>query len=157
MSDDQLRRNIAEWFSAGQPVDRHAAGERLVRAWQPGDGITCYAAGYQKKNPCPAPVAMVKDLFIQKLGYSGRQTITRIVCIRHLSEAFGAASVPLQEQAIERAALEELAQRHWDEYQAILSDQRARQLRGRLAALPEELREQVIAAMESAGPGDGAA
>lgn len=149
MSDEELRRNVAEWYSAGQPVDRRAAGECLVRVWQPGDGIACYAAGYQKKQPCPAPVAVVKDIFLERSGYAGRQRVTRVVCIRHLSEVFGATAVPVQEQDTERAALEELATRHWDEYQIIRVSQREQLLRNRLSALPEELREQVIAAMEA--------
>lgn len=156
MSDEALRTNAIEWYSAGILKVGFSSRERLVRAWRPGDGLNCSAAGYQKKHPCPPPVAVVKDALVASHLNGHQPVVTRVVYIRHLAAAFGAGAAPQQEQATEKSALEALAQRHWDEYQAILADQRAQLLRSQLSMLPDELRDQVMTAMESDDPEGGA-
>lgn len=144
---DSLRDNAIEWWSAGRENTWSKNREAFVRVWTPGDGLTCFASGYQRRNSCLAPVAVVKEVLIRNDGYRERATVSRVVCIRHLAQKFGADPAPVQEQAVNQAALEELAQRHWTEYSDILSEARTRLMQERLAVLPEDLRDRVIEVM----------
>lgn len=150
MSGDLERQNAIEWYSTGIDNDYRSRRETLVRAWRPGDGMRCASAGYQKAHPCTSPVAVVKDVLLTAPSRYDKTVINRVVCIRHLSTIFGSKPAAVEERDTDRAALEQLAQRHWDEFSQILTDMRDALLRDRLSALPEELRDQVIEAMTAA-------
>jgi hypothetical protein len=148
------QQNALDWYSAG--VSRpgyQTTREVLVRVWQPGDGVRCSAANKQSNHPCDAPVAVVREVLVATPTTSRAQTsITRVACLRHLATRFGIDGTP-EDAGSDQAALEELASRHWDEYQGILASRRQDLLRRRLSALPEELRDQVIEAMTAAEEG----
>lgn len=134
----------AEWFSAGQTSSYGPDRERLVRVWEPGDGIRCSAAGYNGRFPCGEPVAVVKDVMGRTPGKSEAGTINRVFCLRHVAKSFCAEVGTGAEAATERAALEELAQRYWDQYQEIHTRISNELLEARFSALPTDLRIKVI-------------
>lgn len=133
-----------EWFVTGINSGREVA----VRAWCPGDGLGCSSAGYNSKHPCSEPVAVVKEVLIQPSSSSyryERQTINRTLCLRHLAKHFDSDLGIKVENLIEKRAAEELAQRYWDQYQAIRARMSDEILQARFSMLPEALRDRVVA------------
>lgn len=142
---------MSEWFSAGiLPRNKWSDepwSEVLVRAWEPGDGMSCAASAHNKKIVCGEPVAVVRVARInqEKTGRWDRTVVTRVVCIRHLAKYFDDEVSSTTDVEVERQALEELAQRYWDQYQQIRDRRRNELLEKRYSALPNGLREKVIA------------
>ncbi|MDH6199246.1 hypothetical protein M2272_005914 [Mycobacterium frederiksbergense] len=150
---------MSEWFSAGIRYRwNDPEYEVLVRAWEPGDGIACGSAAYNKRIACSEPVAVVRQERIDgKTGRYERQSITRVCCIRHLAKLFDAEVSPAVDAEVEKQSLEELAQRYWDQYQQIRERRVSDLLEKRFAALPNGLREKVVALARESGdtePGD---
>lgn len=136
-----------QWYSAGVQYrwNDEPTYETLVRTWSPGDGISCSASAHNKRIPCGAPVAVVRQVRVgEPRGAAPRSSITRVYCIRHLAKLFDVA--PTADNEVERQALEELAQRYWDQYQEIRQRLADELLERRFAGLPNGLREQVVAA-----------
>lgn len=151
-----------EWFSAGlRPRNVYSDepySEVLVRAWEPGDGMLCHASSHNKRISCGEPVAVVKMARLNKdrTGRWDRIVYTRVACIRHLAKFFDGEVSPTVDVELERQSLEELAQRYWDQYQKIRERRLGELLEKRYAALPNGLRERVIALSSESGDGDAA-
>ena len=132
----------------------------LVRVWQPGDGLTCAQSKRSNKIPCGEPVAVVKTLSNNgcrvgtpdpvMVAYRGEHqtsdiTITRVVCLRHVASLVDSKLGAASDYDYERQALEELAQRYWDQFQAIKDRLYRELIDARFSVLPSELRSRVAA------------
>ncbi|MEX7474240.1 hypothetical protein AB4Z39_31590 [Mycobacterium adipatum] len=144
---------MSDWYSAGFKYRwNDPEFEILVRAWEPGDGMNCGSASYNKRVACGEPVAVVKHVRVDnKAGRYDRQTISRVCCIRHLAKFFDSEVSPSVDAEVEKQALEELAQRYWDQYQTIRNRRVNELLEKRFSALPNGLRERVIAVARETG------
>lgn len=116
-------------------------GERVtVRAWRPGDGLTCSSAA-KLKDPamrCGVPVAVIVSQ--QATGPGGRlKTVGRIACAIHLAGQFGFSRGETRVRA-EKAARELVIANHWDEYQKALDDACDAAEVELLAQIPDEVR-----------------
>lgn len=147
---------MSEWFSAGMKFrnsySKDPEFEVLVRAWEPGDGMTCHAAAHNARFECGEPVALMRHVRVD--GQTGRwvhQSVTRVCCIRHLAKLFDGELSPTVDAEVEKQALEELAQRYWDQYQAIRDRRVNALLEKRFGALPNGLREKVVAIARESG------
>lgn len=149
---------MTEWFSAGYKMRfNDPEYEILVRAWEPGDGMRCHASSHNKSISCGEPVAVVRQERCDgKSGRWERQSITRVSCIRHLAKFFDAEVSLVVDAEVEKQALEELAQRYWDQYQTIRERRVNELLEKRFSALPNGLREKVVAIAREAEAGDAA-
>ncbi|SLH07210.1 Uncharacterised protein [Mycobacteroides abscessus subsp. abscessus] len=134
---------MSEWYSTGYTA-RRGTRERLVRAWEPGDGIACTNSRNRSRVACGEPVAVVKDVETKEAGFHTPQVINRVFCLRHLANNFGENVGVGAENDIERKALEQVAKQHWDEYQTVVERMRSELLEARFAALPKDLRDKVI-------------
>ncbi len=135
---------MSEWFSTGRTA-AYGRRERLVRAWEPGDGVRCSSAPYNGKVACGEPVAVVKDVLPGGAERNQPEVINRVMCLRHLAKCFDPEVGTSADAEVERAALEELAQRYWDQYQKIRDRLTDELLSARFSALPNDLRSKVIA------------
>ncbi|MCF3939956.1 hypothetical protein [Gordonia tangerina] len=107
----------------------------------------------QRSTPCDIPVAVVKDV-TTRTDYRGRPEIkvmTKVACLRHLAARFTGSQPSKEEPAMERAALEELAAKHWDEFQDLVRDQTKKLQDARLSALPDELKHHVESLLSEEG------
>lgn len=147
-----------DWFSAGLTEDPWTTREVVVRAWEPGDGLRCSAAGYQSRHPCGPPIAVMRERYVagERLRARDKTTITRVLCIRHLAKKFAPDLGAQAERDLDNKAAEKLAQAHWDEYQQILINAREDLLTDRLSALPSELRDKVIERIQSSADEEAA-
>lgn len=78
---------MSEWFSTGRTA-AYGRRERLVRAWEPGDGVRCSSAPYNGKIACGEPVAVVKDVLPGGAERNQPEVINRVMCLRHLAKCF---------------------------------------------------------------------
>lgn len=141
-----------EWFALPSAKVSCNLVDAEIRAWRPGDGLSCRGAQQAKRVPCGPPVAVVRSEK-KDTRYSGLEprsrvrVVTSIYCERHTAELIrvqvgdsdwlGNSSVP---QSI-RKAEETVLAAHWDEYQAALSSILSEQKDKYLSKLPEWLRE----------------
>lgn len=139
---------MSEWYSAGDTTHYDSSRERLVRAWEPGDGLRCGWAAYGGKTPCGEPVAVIKDALRSSLEdkRSRRvpESVNRVACLIHLARSFDAKVGGNAEAEVERNAMEELAKAHWDEYREISDRLTNELLEQRFSVLPKPLRDRVI-------------
>ncbi|ORA25202.1 hypothetical protein BST13_33320 [Mycobacterium aquaticum] len=88
-------------------------------------------------------------------AYRGHQTsditITRVVCLRHVASLFDANLGAAGDKTVESRALEELAQRYWDQYQEIRERLANELVEARFSALPTELRARVVELVRESG------
>lgn len=119
--------------------------EKLVREWQPGDGLHCSFHGHQKRIPCSPPVALMMTID-PKPGYYKPGKSVRLLCPGHLvAHALGNPwrhgwTVAGARLKAEKAAKETVLHRHWDEYVAEM-DSRLKATRAeQLEQLPEVVR-----------------
>lgn len=131
-----------DWFSTGTSFN--GSRETFVRAWEPGDGLRCSCSNYQRKTPCGEPVAVIKDVLLGQAGKWEKQSVTRVLCLRHLANQFADGVGTQAEGNVERKALEELAERYWDQFQHIQQRLTDELLEARFSCLPNGLRERVI-------------
>lgn len=78
-------------------------------------------------------------------------TITRVVCLRHVASLFDSQLGLTGEKTVEKRALEELAQRYWDQYCEIQERLVSELVEARYAVLPVELRSKVIELVRESG------
>ena len=116
-----------------------------IRAWQPGDGVTCSRARQAPRDaPCGRPVA-VYTTPAETVRYGGafgtttRRPIERTftVCANHIPGDLtpGEASARAR-----KAAAEALIVEHWGEYQALIEKCVADAQASRYEALPADVR-----------------
>lgn len=116
-----------------------------IRAWHPGDGVTCSRIRQAPRDaPCGRPVA-VYTTSVDSIRYGDALTPTRrrpiertfTVCANHVPGALtpGEASTKAR-----KAAAESLIVEHWDEYQALIEKHVAEAQEARYAALPADVR-----------------
>jgi len=116
-----------------------------IRAWQPGDGVTCSRTRQAPRDaPCGRPVAVYTTpaetvRYGRTLGTATRPPIERTftVCANHIPGDLtpGEASAKAR-----KAAAEALIVAHWDEYQALIEKYVADAQATRYEALPADLR-----------------
>lgn len=118
-----------------------------VRAWKPGDGVTCSHAGAQRKFDCGRPV-FSKTVVTKRSRCIGAATSRPywqdnrrrfVVCINHLATHFGMSSTELS-AASEKRAREKVLAEHWDEYISTLAAERLALRDEQLMHLPESVR-----------------
>lgn len=138
----------------------------LIRAWQPGDGLACTQGKRTNRIPCGEPVAVVKSLInngcrvgtpdqVMSAYRGGHEssdiTITRVVCLRHMATLFDSNLGLTGDKDVEKRALEELAQRYWDQYSEIKTRLIDELTEARFSVLPAELRSKVIELIRESG------
>lgn len=140
-----------DWFSAGfRGCMPHSTREIFVRVWEPGDGLRCSSAGYNRRIPCGEPAAVLKQVLQQVPSKNCSQSVTRVLCLRHLASEFDPQLGTPAEHDVERKALEELASRYWDQFFEIKNRMQNELLQERFSALPNDLRDSVIALVNEA-------
>lgn len=150
-----------QWFAL--PSTRVACDlvDAEIRAWRPGDGMSCRGAQQAKRIPCGAPVAVVRSekKDTRYSGYEAKsrvRAVTSVYCERHAAEIvrvhvgdadrLGTGST---QQSV-RKAEETVLAAHWDEYQSALASIIAAQKERYLSLLPDWLREGFSTAEEVA-------
>lgn len=141
--------NTPEWFTLPNAQVGNADVAAEIRSWEPGDGLMCRSASYQKRIPCGAPVAVVRTKKVRRSPYS-RDDVTRstsVYCEKHVSELvrrqvgdadwIGNGST----QRSVRKAEETVIAAHFAEYQEALDRIIAEQKDKYLSLLPEWLRD----------------
>lgn len=141
-----------EWFALpSAKVSCHLVNAE-IRAWRPGDGMSCRGAQAAKRVPCGPPVAVIRSekKDTRYAGYEAQSRvrfITSVYCERHTAElvrvqvgdADRLGNSSLQQSV--RKAEETVLSAHWDEYQAALAEVIAEQKETYLSKLPDWLRE----------------
>ncbi|QSM02548.1 hypothetical protein PROPHIGD57-2_18 [Mycobacterium phage prophiGD57-2] len=79
----------------------------------------------------------------------GDITITRVLCLRHVAKLFDSELGAAGDSSVEKKALEELAQRYWDQYQEIQQRLADELVEARFSVLPSGLRGKVIALVQA--------
>lgn len=130
---DLPERHSDEWFKLQRRKD--------IRAWRPGDGLTCWRAKAAPKDvPCGPPIAHITGWYsTYRTNLTPR---TYVVCRNHLPGLPLASEVQVD---AEKAAREELIVAHWDAYQELLAKHVESLQRESLPDLPEELRTLLLA------------
>lgn len=116
---------------------------RVLRAWKPGDGLTCH---YTKRaplvRPCGPPVAIRTHTSHPTSSRPHRHT--EVVCAYHLAEY--AQPGDLRARA-DQQAREEVLVAHWDEYQSAIERHLRPLLEQTIGDLPQELKLLVLDAL----------
>ncbi len=123
----------------------------FIRAWQPGDGVTCSFARMQRGMPCTPPVAVtVTEDKREHFGKYNRTKTKRIICRNHLP----GISCPSQINAdAKKAATERLIVEHWDDYQKYLAEETLARREAEFDFADPEIRKLVLAAGDDADGG----
>ncbi|WTW93674.1 hypothetical protein OG216_09915 [Streptomycetaceae bacterium NBC_01309] len=117
-----------------------------IRAWEPGDGLSCSSSRGFSRIPCGPPVAVViTKTYANRPDLRGR-TIRRVACAHHLP---GIAKPPHQ-ISVEagKAAQERIIAEHWDDYQAALAEELNRRLGEMYEGIDEPIRRLIVDAMQ---------
>ncbi len=118
-----------------------------VKAWEPGDGLTCSHATKGNKFSCGVPVAVTREIQ-RKARLIGSATPRPwwednhrgfVVCADHLAVHFSGSSVGELNAAAERSAREQVIAKHWDEYLAALDERREGLRNKALDSLPRDI------------------
>ncbi|MGP5014668.1 hypothetical protein ACTXJX_12700 [Glutamicibacter ardleyensis] len=132
-----------EWFEF--PSDRRDT-ETLVRAWKPGDGMTCSHRTSRAKVSCGAPVALVKRV-TTSIGYRSPripevEVRRTVVCSHHVANVIKGAGYAITgiTTDAEKEAREAVLAAHWEEYQKEFATRVKAKRDGYLEKLPESLR-----------------
>lgn len=152
MSDKHSVTGSETWVSLGLGFRDI---ETLVRAWEPGDGVSCSHAGVQRREPCGPPVAVVETVEPPS-EYRREKRIRRVICPGHLAGLItkGAWAPAKIRAAAEREAQEVVLTAHWDEYQSEYRSRLDAAKSAQLAQIPEGLRE-ILAEVDWDGANDG--
>lgn len=117
-----------------------------IRAWEPGDGLSCSFSKSFSRIQCGQPVAVVITKVGANTTYGRGRTIRRVACALHLP---GIAKAPHQVSAeAAKAAQERIVADHWDDYQAVLKEELSRRLGEVYEGIDEPLRRLIIDAMQ---------
>jgi hypothetical protein len=146
-----------EWHAIPNKRENYKAGREVsIRAWEPGDGMNCRWAGFNKVHICEAPVAVIREDLGSKMQYDRRAGTAEsrpvfrlsVTCSRHAAEAIrtfsGSQSDKCNTTSItteaDKAARESVLAAHWTEYQEALAAQITKRRDNALDSLPTSLR-----------------
>lgn len=129
------------------PYGRDDKRDTFVRAWKPGDGLSCSNVRSNSKTPCGKPVAVSlvrpSEMEIERSARRGWGRLdpprTRTLCAIHLTSFFSGA-FHLDRAAAEKAAQEELCAKYWEQYEKLLELRTESMKQERLETLPEGVR-----------------
>lgn len=134
---------------------QETGSDRLfIRAWQPGDGVTCSFSRMQRGMPCTPPVAVtITEDKREQFGKYSRSKTRRIICRNHLPGLSRPAEVNADAK---KAATERLIVEHWDAYQQYLAEETRARREAEFDFADPEIRKLVLAATDEAESGDAA-
>lgn len=156
------------WFSLGFSSNCDSE-ETLVRAWNPGDGVRCAHASYQKREACGPPVAVLETVQFRfgnggyKPEYGVRKRTVRVVCAEHLAGRVVNINTRGQQsrsKAIADAvkkATDELVTKYWKQYQTLYRKHLDSEIADLLSSVPEPLKALVSEALDAAAEAEGVA
>jgi hypothetical protein len=117
----------------------------FVRAWEPGDGLTCsHAKAAPRDLPCTEPVAVTVTEDKRETSRTGRWSRTdtrRLLCRNH---APGLARPSQIHADARKAALERLAVENWATYQRYVDEEIQSRRDQALVQAPPEIRRIVL-------------
>jgi hypothetical protein len=149
-----------EWFALPFDPESGRGFKRIVgasiRAWKPGDGLSCSLSRHQRLVTCGPPVAVVRTVTHEANQYRVTEPVSKLrnVCTRHVAESVralvGDAGWTNQNSnaEVEKIARERVITAHWDEFQAALEEERAAIQERYLAVLPDSLRQYFAAVQD---------
>lgn len=103
-------------------ADESLTTRTYIRAWEPGDGLTChFAKRAPREQPCgqPVVVALVEEQPITG-GYRRKVTRTRVVCRNHVPGLTRPSEISAEAK---KAAVERVIVEHWDDYQRYIAEE----------------------------------
>ncbi|SES03585.1 hypothetical protein [Streptomyces qinglanensis] len=146
-----------EEFTANT-VQKIGSGDRRdlvhIRAWTPGDGISCAWACKPKSTPCGPPVAVTltevrECCWRDRCNDRCRPKIRakrRVVCRNHIPGLYDSWQINLEAR---KAATERLVVQHWDEYQRYVEDETAARRQEAFEFADPEIRRIVLEACDA--------
>jgi hypothetical protein len=100
----------------------------FIRAWNPGDGLTCSWAKSAKTTPCGPPVAVTVTESRERCWRdwckggcaSCNKAVRRTVCQNHIPGLYNSGEVNAEAR---KAATERLAVEHWEDFQRYIDEE----------------------------------